>query len=61
MHGNGLCGALSGVLNKRENKMSKNESVRICPGILKADEDACSALHAMQDYNPPTPIAPNPP
>ena len=32
--------------------MAKNETVRIRPGILKADEDAFTALQAMQDYNP---------
>ena len=32
--------------------MAKNESVRIRPSILKADEDAYTSLQAIEDYNP---------
>ena len=32
--------------------MAKNETIRIRPIILKADQDACTALQAMPDYNP---------
>src|SRR5271157_814410 len=32
--------------------MAKNETIRIRPIILKADQDAYTALQAMPDYNP---------
>ncbi len=32
--------------------MAKNETIRIRPIILKADQDAFTALQAMPDYNP---------